>query len=157
MSAAANLMAELVDLLSTAAPTLAIPIDPARVFQMQPDANGQTPYLVVVLPNPFLVSEWSGSGQLVDTHFFAEVQVVTQLPRGVAHILGDNTQPGEMNLVESIIDALENNFSAFKAAAPSLVDYRVKAGGALVDAATGWLIQCPITIDFWTRTTAGNR
>ena len=157
MSSAAPLFAALVDALATAAPSFSIPIDAARVYQMQPDANGEKPYVVVHLPADakFWDSKWIGSGQRQDSHFFAQVTVVIEVQRGVTHLLGDNTTPGPLNLNEDVVNAVENARAAFLAAASQLIDITITGGANWKQDA--WLMTTIFTIDFWTRGAAGSR
>ena len=129
---------------------------------MQPDANGSMPYLVVHLGQPgapFWDSKWSATGNKVDTHFKAKVSVVYQVSRGLegagGHPLGDNTTPGPLNMNESVVNAVENGWAAFKSASPELVDMTITGGSSFSN--DTWIMQTDFTIDFFTRTTAGNR
>ena len=157
MSQAAPLFAALVDALASAAPSFSIPIDANRVYQMQPDANGQKPYVVVHLPadTSFWDSKWIGSGQRQDTHFKAQVTAVCGITQGIAHLLGDGTTPGPLNINEDVVNAVENARGAFLAAAPQLIDVTITGGASWK--ADGWIMTTTFIIDFWTRGAAGSR
>lgn len=157
MSASAPLFSKLLDTLKAAGPALSIPVATERVFQMQADANGEKPYIVVHLPvnTPFMDSKFVGTSQMMDTHYTALVSVAVEVPRGVAHLLGDNTTPGPLNLFEDIANAIENGRSGFLGATTQFVDMTIT--GNLVYKESEALMTGTLTIDFWTRTAAGSR
>lgn len=157
MPAAPILFATLTDVLAAAAPAFSIPVAAARVYQMEPDANGEKPYVVVHLPvdAPWWNSKWAGSGQKIDTTFTALATIVCEVPAGVLHLLGDNGAPGALNLNENVINAIEAARATFIAACPTLVDMTV-TGGSSWKAETR-ILTSTITVSFLTRATAGSR
>lgn len=157
MPAAPALFATLTDILKAAAPGFSTPMAAERVYEMDVEANGEKPYIVVHLPidTPWWNSNWAGSGQKIDTVFTALATVVTEVPKGLAHVLGDDTTPGALNLNENVINAIEAARASFIAACPTLVDMTVTGG-------INWkqdtrIMTATITVSFKTRATAGSR
>lgn len=157
MPAAPSLFSTLTDVIKAAAPAFSTPTAAVRVYQMQPEASGEKPFVVIHLPidAPWWSSKWAGSGQKIDTTFTALVTVVCEVPADGAHQLGDDVTPGALNLNENVINAIEAARATFIAACPTLVDMTV-TGGISWKADTR-ILTSTITVSFLTRATAGSR